>query len=271
MQKENTSKLLVSKDIFEDILLIKTQTLEKQASKHWKKELYEPKIVDNKIIYEVKQISKLFISNGLGDDKPSLTIECNSVEFFKEKGCFVFNLGKVLEQKNTTMGENYKDNLIEQLLKEKELMQNDINKDYLTNIFNRRKLEYDLDVFTNQSNSSFLTALFVNINSFKAINNNYGQEIGDKVLGVLGKKLRKYAKYLNGHAYRYESDKFVILCFVPKEQVDSSFIDIKKDISSEIIYHPKEDIRISVGIGVSFYNETNSKSKMIYEAQENLK
>ncbi len=268
MRKKNLFKLSVPKDIFEDILLLKTHVLKKQSTKYWKKELFEPKIIDDKIVYETKTLNRLIITNGLGDDKPFMIIECDNILFSKEEDTFIFYLGKVLEQKNTTIGENYKDNIIEQLLKEKELMQNDINKDYLTNIFNRRKLEYDLDVFTNQSNSSFLTSIFININRFKRINNNFGREVGDKVLSILGKKLQKHAKYLNGHAYRYEGDKFVILCFITKDELDNDLHELKKDIRSEVIYHEKEDITINVSIGVSFYSDSNSKIKMIYNAQE---
>ena len=112
-------KISVSKELFEDILLKKTLVLTKENNRFWKKELLEPKIIDDKISYEIRQFEQLRITNGLGNDKPQLVIECNKVAYSSSFDRFEFSLGKVLEQKNTTMGEDYKDNLIEQLLKEK--------------------------------------------------------------------------------------------------------------------------------------------------------
>ena len=53
-----------------------------------------------------------------------MTLECLKVDYSIENACFEFYLWKILEQKNTTINENQKDILIEQLLKEKEELEN---------------------------------------------------------------------------------------------------------------------------------------------------
>ena len=69
-------KISVDKELFKDIQFKKIQKIEKETSKYWKKELLEPRIENDRIKYTIKQIDKLMITNGLGDDKPQLTIEC---------------------------------------------------------------------------------------------------------------------------------------------------------------------------------------------------
>ena len=65
-------KLSINKDLFENILLKKTLILEKVSTNYWKKELLEPTLKDDKLIYEIKQFKKIILTNGLGEDKPQI-------------------------------------------------------------------------------------------------------------------------------------------------------------------------------------------------------
>ena len=115
-------KISINKDLFDSILLKKIVILEKENSNYWKKELLEPQIIDDKLTYKIKQFDKILLTNGLGKDKPQLVIECNKVDYSIENSCFEFHLGKIIEQKNTTVTENDKDNLIKQLMEEREIL-----------------------------------------------------------------------------------------------------------------------------------------------------
>ena len=74
-------KISVNKELFNNILLKKTLILTKENNKYWKKELLNPTIVNNRINYTIKQFDKLTITNGLGDDKPQLVVECKKVDY----------------------------------------------------------------------------------------------------------------------------------------------------------------------------------------------
>ncbi len=111
-------KLSINKDLFENILLKKILILEKENTNYWKKELLEPILKDDKLTYEIKQFKKIVISNGLGNDKPQIVVECLKVDYSIENGVFEFHLGKILEQKNVGIEEQDKDKIIEQLLEE---------------------------------------------------------------------------------------------------------------------------------------------------------
>lgn len=111
-------KLSINKDLFENILLKKILILEKENTNYWKKELLEPILKDDKLTYEIKQFKKIVITNGLGNDKPQIVVECLKVDYSIENGVFEFHLGKILEQKNVGIEEQDKDKIIEQLLEE---------------------------------------------------------------------------------------------------------------------------------------------------------
>ena len=263
-------KISVSKELFSDILLKKTILLTKENNKYWKKELLNPTIIDNKINYSIKQFEKIVITNGLGDEKPQLVIECKKVDYSLSKDLFEFHLGKILEQKNTNLKEDYKDTLIEQLLQEKIQLEDKINRDHLTQVYNRRKMYEDLKSFINHKNSFLLTTIFIDADRFKGINDNFGHEAGDKTLVYLAKKLQKYAKSLNGEVYRYGGEEFVILCFLAKDRLIQRLNELREDIKTEKVPHTKRDISVTVSMGVSFYSDCENAEDMIKRADECL-
>ncbi len=263
-------KISIDKNLFQNIQLKKTNILEKKTTKYWQKELLEPKIVDDKIRYSIKQVDKLILTNGLGEDKPQLTIECDKIDYSSQKDIFEFHLGKIIEQKNTDLEDNYKDNLIEELLRQKAQLEDTMNRDHLTGVYNRRKMESDLNMFANQNNSSFLCSIFVDADRFKGINDNFGHDVGDRTLVYLGQKLQKHASLLNGEVYRYGGEEFIILCFISKSEIINKLDDLRKDIKSQRIYHSTKDISITVSMGVSFYSESSSKEEMIKKADNGV-
>ncbi len=263
-------KISIDKELFDDILLKKTNLLTKENTKYWKKELLDTKIVNDKISYSIKQFDKIMVTNGFGEDKPSLIAQCQKVEYSSYYDRFEFTLGKILEQKNTNLDKDYKDTLIANLLKEKEMLEDKMNRDILTGLYNRRKMEEDLEAFVNQNNSFLLTAIFIDADRFKGINDNFGHKAGDDALIYLSKKLKTHSKYLNGEAYRYGGEEFLILCFIAKDRVISKLNDLREDIKSEPIFHPKKDIFITVSIGVSFFSECSNKEELLIKADKGV-
>ncbi len=112
-------KLSINKEIFEKILSRNLYFFEKEATNYWKKELFEAKIDEKNIVYNLCKFDKIILTNGLGDDKPQITVELENLEYDKTKGVFVFYFGKILEQKNILNLEDDKDILIKKLLDEK--------------------------------------------------------------------------------------------------------------------------------------------------------
>lgn len=262
--------LLVPKDLFEDIISTKTKIVEKKVSNYWKKELLDIAIVNDVIEYKIKTIKKLRIANELGEEKPNIVVECQKVDYNVKKNIFEFYLGKIIEQRNIETKEDYKDTLIQQLLQEKEALKESMNKDHLTQVYNRRKLDEDLIAFTSQNNAKYLSAVFIDADRFKAINDNFGHDTGDRVLKAIANKIRTHANRLNGEVYRYGGEEFVMLCFLPQEQLLQGLHYLKEDIKSHKILHPQKEISVTVSMGVAFWKNYNTIEAFLKEADKGV-
>jgi len=89
------------------------------ATSYWKKEILNPRIIDDSIFFEIKQSKSLILVNGLGEDKAKIIVECLKTEYIKDRAVFRFHLGKIIEQKNIDSFQDDKDILIKELLDEK--------------------------------------------------------------------------------------------------------------------------------------------------------
>lgn len=112
-------KLSINKVLFEDIILKNITIIEKEATKYWKKEFLEPKIIGDNILYDIKCIEKIVFVNTFGEDKPQIIVECQKIEYLEDKNIFKIYIGKILEQKNINNFKDEKDILINELMNEK--------------------------------------------------------------------------------------------------------------------------------------------------------
>ena len=135
---------------------------------------------------------------------------------------------------------------------------------------NRKKMNEDLKVFTNQSNSSFLSCIFIDIDDFKKINDDYDQGIGDMVLVHLSDKIKRYSGVLNATAYRYGGEEFILLSFLNEKDLLNGLNDLKESISSHDIFTNKGNIKVTVSMGVCFYSSVKDSQKMFANAGKAL-
>lgn len=85
-------------------------------------------------------------------------------------------------------------------------------RDPLTGLLNRRQLELMLErEFSRcKSQNRDLTAVFVDCDAFKSINDTLGHNCGDEVLEYIAKRLLKHV-YKQGLAFRFAGDEFVFV------------------------------------------------------------
>ena len=136
----------------------------------------------------------------------------------------------------------------EEINEKNEYIQFLADRDYLTNLFNRRK-------FTNDLTSVILTkdmgtVLLLDIDNFKNINDTQGHHYGDKVLSHIGKVLKNSISE-TAVVYRIGGDEFAI--HLPKiidnniiEDCMTSFFEALK--TNNFIEQIKNNITASVGI-----------------------
>jgi diguanylate cyclase (GGDEF)-like protein len=122
--------------------------------------------------------------------------------------------------------------------------------DELTGLYNRRALENQLisDFFRAQREKIKLHLVFVDLNKFKPINDEYGHEVGDKVLVETGHRLKKSIRKHEVVA-RYGGDEFVILISGDFDE-DTFEKKLRKILSRKFdvgSYHPENGIEASIG------------------------
>ncbi|WP_227017009.1 GGDEF domain-containing protein [Sinanaerobacter chloroacetimidivorans] len=84
-----------------------------------------------------------------------------------------------------------------------------LNTDYLTGVFNRRILDYHLrDKINNTSKNKTFSAILIDLDDFKKINDNFGHHVGDEALqetvGLLKSSLKK-----ESFIARFGGDEFI--------------------------------------------------------------
>ena len=125
--------------------------------------------------------------------------------------------------------------------------------DSLTGIYNRRKFfELSQKEFTTQNN---LFAIMIDIDDFKAINDTYGHNIGDKVIINVTKTISNLLKdnYIFG---RLGGEEFgIILVEDSIDTVKQTIEDIRKSVESiKVKSNNSKDISVTISSGIAQKN-----------------
>lgn len=157
-------------------------------------------------------------------------------------------------------------------LKSKEIeIEKLIYQDQLTNVGNRTAFySFSEKLIANaERNNSIFGLMFIDIDNFKSINDNYGHCAGDKALiktaDILTQSIRK-----SDMLFRFGGDEFLIL--LPNFSNKDSYETIAKRIkssSTKVKIRENIEIDISLSIGISFYPcDGNLIDKLILKADE---
>jgi len=135
-------------------------------------------------------------------------------------------------------------------------------KDPLTGIFNRKVLEKLETIIDNT-----YSALMLDIDDFKEINDNYSHLIGDSILKNISNILKKNLRD-DDVIIRYGGDEFLIF-------LSNSNMDIAKKVASKINNvirktNFKNEIKITCSIGIKKVNINESLNKIIEISDKNM-
>lgn len=129
------------------------------------------------------------------------------------------------------------------------------NYDYLTGLANRHLMRDRLEQAMQRAkrNKNILALLFFDLDLFKPVNDQYGHEIGDKLLQAIANQLQKTIRGSDAIA-RLGGDEFLIL-LEDLHSTDDAAEVARKVI--EIINEPRiidsHEIRVGSSIGISLY------------------
>ena len=143
---------------------------------------------------------------------------------------------------------------------EKYKLEKKANFDLLTGLYNKSKFKEILKKKIHNSKSFNL--LFIDIDNFKTINDNYGHLIGDKVISFIGYNIRRLTSK-SIIASRYGGDEFVI-CTNTNNQANYFIKSFSKRLKEGYYLNINEKIEIKTSIGIVNYpNNAKSIDKLI--------
>jgi len=154
-------------------------------------------------------------------------------------------------------------NKYDEFIKEKEKELNNIklesNKDPLTGLYNRKFLcNYIEKVWIKENrreNFSF-SLIFIDLDNFKPINDNFGHEEGDKVLKEVADILKENFRKCD-FIIRYAGDEFIILINLQNNHISN----IKKIINSlrKRVEKKLNKYNLSFSYGIAIYPKDGKK------------
>ncbi len=138
--------------------------------------------------------------------------------------------------------------------------------DSLTGLYNSRKFYEDLEAL--QKNMSPYALLYLDLNDFKPVNDNFGHAAGDQLLSVVALKLGRCVRGGTG-VYRVGGDEFTILIpnDVGMEALESLCVRIKTSLAQPIVLDTAT-VHIGTSIGYARAPEDGWRYSEVIEKAE---
>ncbi|MFA6827491.1 MAG: GGDEF domain-containing protein [Bacilli bacterium] len=129
-----------------------------------------------------------------------------------------------------------------------------MNTDYLTKIYNRRKLIFKLkDLILKAKPDKTFTGILIDIVEFKNINDSYGHQFGDLVLIKTSEILNNVIGSKNW-VYRYGGDEFFIILNSSKKEVAFKYIEKINDELTSFKDSKDNPFKIELTFGCLVYD-----------------
>mgnify|MGYP000095722041 CR=1 FL=1 len=139
--------------------------------------------------------------------------------------------------------------------------------DVLTGLPNRILLTDHLDLSraSSKRNDSYVAVCFLDLDSFKPVNDQYGHDAGDEVLKVISKRLQSVIR-INDTVSRVGGDEFVLLL------VDLAHADSYKELLDRVLQQVAqpidiggEKVKVTASIGVTIYPIDDNTTELLIQ------
>jgi two-component system, cell cycle response regulator len=140
-------------------------------------------------------------------------------------------------------------------------------RDPLTGLYNRRYLAETLDIMLAQAtrNQMPLSAVMIDIDHFKAVNDTYGHATGDEALKCLARFLSAQAR-TSDIVCRLGGEEFLILMMGAScENAQIKIDKYRDDFSKIMIRHQNYSLKITFSAGIAVYPNHTENSKKLLE------
>ncbi|MCH2107775.1 MAG: diguanylate cyclase [Polyangiaceae bacterium] len=142
--------------------------------------------------------------------------------------------------------------LQQSLIEAREQLRVEATHDALTGLLNRRAIETRLEREINRgARGHDLSVIMVDIDHFKSVNDNFGHQIGDRVLQEVARRMRDTLREYD-FAGRYGGEEFLLVLSDCEETVAERVADrIRLSIDLNKIMTPRGELRVSCSLGVA--------------------
>lgn len=140
--------------------------------------------------------------------------------------------------------------------------------DPLTGIYNRRELiiRYEQEKNLAKRGGYFFTAMFIDVDNFKKINDTFGHSVGDDILKIIAFTLAGTARNYDIYG-RYSGDEFIWL--LPNTTLKGAKTAAERFINNlKKIKFSDASLMISVSIGICKFDKKNPNSDPIKQADK---
>jgi diguanylate cyclase (GGDEF)-like protein len=179
-------------------------------------------------------------------------------------------IGASLEKKWLRDRERQKTDELEQTLRLLEQAQQQLallaSRDPLTGLANRRSVEAHLDFLVKRGTP--FTAIYIDLNGFKKINDTYGHSAGDDLLKQVSDHLRR-AFRATDVVGRWGGDEFVALADENSPDVQAHISRIAKCLANDFVISQSEAqhrLQIGAAVGVAAWKPGDAVSELLHRA-----
>ncbi|MDH3354869.1 MAG: GGDEF domain-containing protein [Chromatiales bacterium] len=145
-------------------------------------------------------------------------------------------------------------------------------RDPLTGIANRLSMDETIQREINRAQRYKLplSMLMIDLDHFKAVNDNYGHSTGDKVIQEAALKIQE-ALRLSDHAFRFGGEEFAVL-LTDTNLEDAQIVAerIRENIANTNVSNNEFNIKFTVSIGVTELKEGDSQQNFFNHADDAL-
>lgn len=223
--------------------------------------------MDKSAVRQMNYISEDGVSPLAAYEKEESLVEISTEPLLKAlKALFyiVSEKNKQLEQKNIELEEKVKERTSE--LEKLNLVLSELSlKDELTGLANRRYAVLEIDKLINNWKlyGTVFSILFIDVDKFKAVNDNYGHEHGDQVLKWIADFLEKNIRKTDVLC-RLGGDEFIVICIHCNKECSMELTRKINDSSKVLTENEKLSFwEPSFSIGVAEIDESIENSSDI--------
>ena len=162
-------------------------------------------------------------------------------------------------------------NNITQLHQQKQTLEYQANHDNLTGLYNRQKINKELDKEINRHNryKQDIAIIMLDIDHFKQVNDTYGHDVGDEVLISMAELAMQHIRNTDILA-RWGGEEFMLL--LPEISLDEAKLvaeKLRKDIENTCLTAIKA-CHITSSFGVTIFKEDDNKTSFLKRVDEAL-